>query len=317
MSRKLKIVFLGNFRVSYSTESHHCWTLKEDLGHEVITLQESEVSSEAVVKKCIGADLFIWVHTHGWDTSGNLSGSEMLRIIKAMGVTTISYHLDLWFGLKRQKDLRKDTIYKEIDYFVTVDREMAKWFNEKTKVKGIYLPAGVVRNECILKSRRQKNEVIFVGSRNYHHEWPYRNVLISHLEKTYESSFQHYGNGGKQNVRGAKLNSLYQSTKVVVGDSLCPKFSYPDYWSDRVYETLGRGGFLIHPKVAGMEREFEDGKHLKFYEYGDFEFLDYLIGYYLNNSSERERIRRQGHEHVKKNLTYTNRWISILKSIDL
>ena len=39
-----KIVFLGNFRVDYSSETHHANTL-ESMGHKVIRLQESEAKS--------------------------------------------------------------------------------------------------------------------------------------------------------------------------------------------------------------------------------------------------------------------------------
>jgi spore maturation protein CgeB len=118
-------------------------------------------------------------------------------------------------------------------------------------------------------------------------------------------------------VRGLKLNKLYWSTKIVVGDTLCIDFKYPDYWSDRVYETLGRGGFLIHPYVSGMEREFEDKKHLVFYEYGNFKQLKELIDYYLEHDEEREAIRKAGHELVKEKYTYKNRWEYILKELGI
>jgi spore maturation protein CgeB len=110
---------------------------------------------------------------------------------------------------------------------------------------------------------------------------------------------------------------LYASTKVVVGDTLCPNFKYPDYWSDRIYETLGRGGFLIHPYIKGLEKEFEDKKHVVFYEYNNWNQLQDLINYYLENDKEREKIRKAGHELVKKSYTYKNRWQSILKELNV
>ena len=96
---------------------------------------------------------------------------------------------------------------------------------------------------------------------------------------------------------------------------MCIGFDYPYYWSDRVYETLGRGGFIIHPRIKGMEDDFEDKKHLVFYEFGDFEQLKREIDFYLEADDLREEIRRQGHEHVKKNHTYLNRWTTILESL--
>jgi hypothetical protein len=309
------IVFLGNFRVDYSTESHHAKTL-QSMGHKVIQLQETEAKSEEILSAAKKSDLFIWTHTHGWNTPGRTSMSNVLKELKTNNVPTMTYHLDLWFGLKRQKDLSSDPVYKEIGHFFTVDSKMADWFNAKTSVKGHYLPAGVYDKEASYKPVKQlKQDVIFVGSKRYHPEWKYRPQIINWLSSTYDEKFQHWGNDGLGVVRGRNLNSLYASTKVVVGDTLCPKFNYPDYWSDRVYETLGRGGFIIHPYISGMEKEFTDKEHLVFYEYKNFKQLKELIDYYLVHDEEREAIRMAGHKLVKEKYTYRNRWEHILKEL--
>ncbi len=311
-----KIVFLGNFRVDYSSETHHANTL-ESLGHKIIRMQESEAKSEEILKNAIDSDLFIWIHTHGWRTPGKYEMGQVLRTLADYKIPTMTYHLDLWFGLQRQKDLNNHPVYKHIGHFFTVDRKMAEWFNQKTNVKGHYVPAGVYDKECIFKEVQLNNDVVFVGSKKYHPEWQYRPKLIDWLEDTYKDKFSHYGNGGLPSIRGLKLNKLYWSTKIVVGDTLCINFKYPDYWSDRVYETMGRGGFIIHPYISGMETEFEDKKHLVFYEYGNFNQLKQLIDYYLEHEEERETIRKAGHELVKSKYTYKNRWQQILKELGI
>ncbi len=311
-----KIVFLGNFRVDYTSESHHAATL-ESLGHKVTRLQETEAKSEQVLKAAVDCDLFIWIHTHGWQTPGKYDMGQVLRTLADYKIPTMTYHLDLWFGLRRQRDLGTQPVYKNIGHFFTVDRKMADWFNQKTKVKGHYLPAGVFDKECIYKPVDKTQDIVFVGSKTYHSEWQYRPKLIDWLQTNYAGGFEHYGSGGRPGIRGLKLNKLYWSTKIVVGDTLCIDFKYPDYWSDRVYETLGRGGFLIHPYVKGMEREFDDKKHLVFYEYGNFKQLKELIDYYLEHDKEREEIRKAGHELVKEKYTYKNRWQYILKELNI
>jgi hypothetical protein len=311
-----KIVFLGNFRVDFTSESHHAKTL-ESLGHKVHRLQETEATSEEILRIAVKSDLFIWVHTHGWKTRGSMDMEYVLRKLADYKIPTMTYHLDLWFGLQRQKDLNRFPVYKEIGHFFTVDSQMADWFNNNTKVKGHYLPAGVFDQECYYTPQKFKHDVIFVGSKKYHEEWQYRPELIAWLERTYRRSFAHYGNGGIKSIRGDELNKLYASTKIVVGDTLCIGFKYPDYWSDRVYETMGRGGFIIHPYISGMEREFEDKKHLVFYEYGNFKQLKKLIDYYLEHDEEREAIRLAGHELVKEKYTYKNRWQEILKELKI
>jgi glycosyltransferase involved in cell wall biosynthesis len=309
-----KITFLGNFRVDYTTETHHTKTL-ESMGHQVIKLQESEATSEDVLNNAISSDLFVWVHTHGWNTPGRITMQDTLLELKKHNIPSMTYHLDLWLGLNRQKDLRRKPVYQYIDHFFTVDSKMADWFNSNTSVKGHYLPAGVYDKECSYTPTTAKEEVIFVGSKTYHPEWPYRPKLINFLSQTYGARFNLYGREGRGIVRGHELNNLYASTKVVVGDTLCPNFTYPDYWSDRIYETLGRGGFLIHPYIKGLEKEFEDKKHVVFYEYNNLDQLKQLVDYYLEHEEEREEIRKSGHELVKNNYTYKNRWEHILKEI--
>lgn len=310
------IVFLGNFRVDYTSETHHANTL-ESLGHSVVRLQETEARSEDIYQLAVKSDLFIWVHTHGWRTTGRYDMSKVLRNLNERKVPTMTYHLDLWFGLQRQKDLDKYPVYKNIGHFFTVDKKMADWFNEKTSVVGHYIPAGVYDKECYYTPTKKVTDVVFVGSKKYHPEWQYRPQLINWLSETYGDRFKHYGSGGIESVRGDKLNNIYASTKVVVGDSLCINFKYTDYWSDRIYETMGRGGFIIHPFIPGLEKEFEDKKHLVFYEFGNFNQLKELIDYYLEHDEEREKIRIAGHELVKTKYTYKNRWQQILKELGI
>lgn len=310
------ITLLGNFRVDYTSESHHAKTL-ESLGHNVLRLQEGQERSEYIYKYAKKSDLFVWVHTHGWKTHGTISMERVLKNLRQDKVPSMTYHLDLWFGLQRQNDLEKFPVYKNIDHFFTVDKKMAKWFDDNTFVKGHYLPAGVFDQECYYENTEKIRDIIFVGSKTYHPEWPYRPQLINWLSDNYKNNFEHYGNGGLGVIRGDQLNKLYASTKIVIGDSLCPKFTYPYYWSDRVYETLGRGGFLIHPYVSGMEKEFVDKEHLVFYKYGNFNQLKKLINYYLENDDEREKIRIAGHKLVKEKYTYKNRWQIILKELNI
>lgn len=305
----MRIAFLGNFRVPHSSETHHAASL-EALGHTVDRLQESEARAAAVLASAENADLFVWVHTHGWRTPG-MDG--VVRGLKRRKIPTLTYHLDLWFGLRRRRDIRRTDPYWQLDHFFTADRRMAEWLTANTRIRGHYLPAGVFHEECYAVPPRDRFDVAFVGSKPYHPEWAYRGELIDWLTATYGEQFRHYGNGGRGVVRGTELNQVYADAKVVVGDSLCLNYNYPDYWSDRVYETLGRGGFLIHPRVPGMESHFRDREHLVFYEYGDFDQLRELIGYYLAHDGERGLIRQAGHDLVRTHHTYVNRWRSILE----
>lgn len=324
--RKLRIAFVGNFRVPYSSENHHAATLRS-MGHEVIEMQESVWPSDeirgTVLSRHGKCDLLIWVHTHGWHTpsTGGFTVGQILAEIREVGVPTMTYHLDLWLGLERQKDLETDDFYREVEYFFTADRKMADWFNEHTRVKGRFMPAGVFDDEAYFLNRDKQNSIIFVGSRGYHPEWPYRAQLIDWLADTYGDQFKHYGGDGLGVVRGHELNELYARTKIVIGDTLCKDFDYPDYFSDRLFETTGRGGFLIFPKIKGLEKCFDiennslRERQLITYEFNDFNGLKKKIDFYLKNENLRETIRLNSYLRTKSQHTYWHRWNDILETI--
>lgn len=308
----MKIVFLGNFNVSYTSETHHANTL-EKLGHEVIRLQESVATAIEIIQASISSDLLIVVHTHGWETP-LMSLGETLNLIST---PVITYHLDLWLGLQRQNDLINDKFYSSIDYFFATDKLMCDWFNDNTDVIGKYVMAGCYDEECYLldNAGSYDTDIIFTGSKGYHSEWSYRPKLIDWLSSTYKSRFNHYGNDGIKVVRGEELNNLYASSKIVVGDTLCINYDYPYYFSDRLFEVTGRGGFLIFPYIKGIEKAFViegENKEIVTYKFNDFEDLKSKIDYYLENDEERESIRERGQMRVKNDHTYTRRWDKIL-----
>lgn len=318
----MKITFLGNFGVDYSSENHHKRSL-EALGHQVIALQENETPSEVVLDWAMKSQMFVWVHTHGWTQPGTIDMTAVLEYLKAADIPTVTYHLDLWFGIERQKDLENDNFYKHIGHFFTVDKLMADWFNENTEVKGHYIRAGVFGEECnVITPDQYKfpelkgNDVIFVGSRGYHHEWQWRPQLIDWLAETYGDRFSHWGGDGLGTIRGEALNELFAKSKVVVGDSLVLGFDYPYYWSDRVYETMGRGGFLLMPQIKGLETEFTP-EELATFKFGDFDDLKKKIDFYLSNDAYRETMRKNGHLKVKNHYTYKDRWATIIKELGL
>jgi len=315
-----KITFLGNFQVEFSSENHHAKSL-EALGHTVVKFQEGRGTTMGkVFREASTSDLFVWVHTHGWNTPGQ-ERVDILRGLKYAGVPTMTYHLDLWFGLKRQNDLQDDPFYKNIGHFFATDKLMADWFNENTAVRGHFLPAGVFGPECYVHPDYDGTfdyDVIFVGSKGYHPEYPYRPQLVNFLRETYGDRFLHVGGDGDTGVmRGDDLNRIYARSKIAIGDTLNINFNYPYYSSDRLFESTGRGGFTIYPNIAGLDAFFEDKKEIVFYEHGNLRDLKTKIDYYLEHDQEREAIRLAGHERTKGEHTYKHRWATILKELDI
>lgn len=321
----MKILFIGNFQVDYCTEVHHKKTL-EKMGHEVVTVQENTATIEEIFSKLDGVSMLIHTHTHSWHIKDI---AQVYRTCKERGIPTVGYHLDLWLGIQREKDLSTDP-YWNIEYFFSVDKLMVDYLNERSEMpEAFFLPAGVFEDECYLGEFKEdlKCDVLFVGSRGYHPEWPYRKQLIEWLEKEYGNRFKQYGGGGLGTIRGKDLNDLYASAKVVVGDTLCKGFNYPYYLSDRIFETTGRGGFIIHPYIKGLEdlfvlnlphtkkEDLEKGVELITYDFNNFSGLKDSIDFFIEMNETREAIRLRGFERTKKEHTYTNRLSYVIDTI--
>lgn len=315
----MKIAYVGNFSQRHCTETHLALTL-EKLGHEVIRLQENEVTEGALSAMIITEDWDLFLFTRTWDTLVTMDHLAQLRERK---IPSASYHLDLYVGLKREDGLDQDPFWRT-DFVFTPDgsQQAAEVFKAKS-INHYYMKPGVYEDECyIAEPDNYGLDVVFVGGgeatgvgQQYgHKEWPYRGKLIKFLRDTYGDDFHKFG-WPQATIRNEELNQLYANSKIVVGDSLCLNFDHPYYWSDRVYETMGRGGFIIHPFIEGMQEEFTDGKTIVFYEYNNWDQLKEKIDYYLEHDEEREKIRRAGHEFVKQNATYTNRLSRMLDII--
>lgn len=310
----MNVVFLGNFDVPYSTENDFAKTY-EKLGHKVTKLQENRTTTSKILQACERADLFHYVHTHSWETPGLHS---MEYVLEHLNCYSISVHLDYWRGLAREKDVGNHPFWKT-DFVFTADGGSNDWYREKG-INHYYSPAGILEDSCYLgqKDERFSFDVVFVGSKGYHPEWAYRPQLINWLESIYQEKFERVaGDTRHGTIRGAELNNLYNSAKVIVGDTLCLNFNHPDYYSDRLFETVGRGGFLIFPKIKGIEKMFKLGEELITYEFGNFDQLKGLIDYYLEHEEERDKIRLAGMERVKNEHTYTHRLSKILETLKL
>lgn len=301
----MKIVFIGNFSVPYSTESHHKWTW-EKLGHQVVALQEINTTTDAVLEACKGAQVLQVTHTHGWSVRGSISPEEMLNRVRDMGIASFSYHLDIYFGLnlldKRAERVGQHWSWKVDHFFSTDGGHQAEY--EARGVRHHYLPSGVVEYGCFRGTKMDvfTSDIGFVGSIGYHPEYPFREELVRKLKEHYGPRFRTYAG-----MRETALNNVYASVKVVVGDHCFAGIPY--YWSDRLPETCGRGGFLIYPRTEGMTIPTAT------YNPQDVKDLIEKIDYYLAHADEREAIRTTAFEHVKAHDTYTHRLQEVLRVI--
>lgn len=316
----LTVAYIGNFRPPHSTENHVRAAL-ERLGHRVVPLQED--TKGPWLHPPEGADLVLWTRT-GWDwphtacewTAEQARTRQLgtLDALRTAGVPTVGFHLDRWWGLDREGQLDDEPFFR-CDLVCTA--EGARPWGDRG-IAHLWTPPGVLQAECErpvspVGARGWRGvQVCWVGSwRSYHPEWlPYRQTLVRTLRRRYGTRFQALPKPGQQ-LRGGALTDLYRTVPVVVGDS-CLAGGATHYWSDRIPETVGRGGFLVHPDVSGLGEHYTPGAHLATYPLGDWDQLVDTVDHYLQHPDERAAVARAGQEHVIERHTYERRLADVL-----
>lgn len=225
---------------------------------------------------------------------------ELLAYCKAQRILTIAWVWDLYWGYRPN---RPDQFYADV--LLTTDGGHQQQF-ETHGYNHSVLRQGIHEPQHIFYNRKPLYDVAFVGgsSRSYYKG---RRELVAWLEDTYGTRFKQY-----TDTRGLALNQELAKVKVVVGDS----YPSPHYWSNRVYEIIGRGGFLLHPYTDGLDKEFIDGTHYIAYERGNFTNLKQVIDHWVLNDNGRDNIARQGFDYCGENYTYKHRVATLLDIVN-
>ena len=300
----LRIAFLGNFDPSESTEQFIKWALEERLGHEVETLQENRVNIDDLEEAMDFNDLFLWVRTPTFLKIADAAMLKFLEGLKKRKLPSVFAHLDKFWGIPEREAGIGVLPFWKCEYCFTADGGFQEDFAKRgvnhiwmrPAVSEIYCHPGVPRDEY-------KCDVGFVGAKDYHSQYPFRPQMIEFLEKTYGERFKHV-----QGVRGHLLNDVYASFRVTVGD--CIFAGTPNYWSDRLPETCGRYGFLLHPEIHGL------GIHpVSTYGPQNLADLESKINMYLMSKVGREVSISECASYTLLHDTWTIRLAQILENV--
>lgn len=306
------VVYVGNLgpnSAPHSTENHVARALEAN-GHTVVPIHENGFPWTHGQTIPDGTDFVLWTHTHGFApprTHGRQA--RFLRAMRDRGIPTVSYHLDRWWDLIREPQVAEEPFFRT-DLVCTADGGNQDRF-EALGINHVWFPPGVSEAECVPGTYRAKlaSDIAFVGSHagGYHPEHAHRAGLVAWLKQTYGDRCRFWPAPGEHAIRGAALRDLYRSVKVLVGDSCFAGMPQGDrYFSDRIPETLGRGGFLIHPEVPGVTDGalYTDGKHLVTWPAGNWDRLACGIDNALGDDALRHRVSTAGREHVLAGHTY-------------
>jgi glycosyltransferase involved in cell wall biosynthesis len=117
----------------------------------------------------------------------------------------------------------------------------------------------------------------------------------------------HIGSDGDNQYDFAAGDVLYRSSKISIGDCGFPKSI--GYVSNRLFQALHAGAFLLQQNVIGMKEllGLEDGKHLVTWD--NLIDLEEKLSYWLDpaRASERDRIAREGKRFVDANHSFEAR----------
>jgi glycosyltransferase involved in cell wall biosynthesis len=120
-----------------------------------------------------------------------------------------------------------------------------------------------------------------------------------------------YGSGWGDLGEGTTLydfstsHALMKNAKICIGDT-----QHTDaigFVSNRFFETLHAGAFLLHQPIPGFDRltGFKAGKHYAIFT--DDHDLVHQVKRWLNNDEEREKIRLAGHRLCKRKHSFNAR----------
>lgn len=318
----MNLAYVGNFNPPASTENEVRKAL-DKLGHDVWLCQEGEPARWAELTSRVHEfDVVLWTRTA--DLAKRIPHRDQLQLLMAArraDVPTVAFHLDRWWGLTangRQDSVWTEPFFRCEHFFSTDGAHDLEW--AVAGVNHVWMPPAVSEFECVPGTPRDewRSDIGFLGSvRGYHPENPHRQELVRWLRDTYGDRFRQFPGDGRPGIRGDDLRDLIASVKVWVGDScLAPRVDggpMVRYWSDRVPEITGRGGFLLHPHVEGLDEA--TALTVDTWPMGDWGLLQGKIMWWLDRDHERSVRAGAAREHVLKHHTYTVRMAQVLESV--
>lgn len=296
----MKFAYVGNFDRLSVGEPEIARAL-ESLGHLVIKVDTRNATIKQLQAAASQADVLLYAKF-----GVPIPQDEVAQFLTSLEIPKVCWVFDLFWGLPHREVMVRGIQYTGADLFLSTDGGNDDKF-ESIGIHNILLRQGIDETELgRVSTDKQNYPIAFIGSLNK--SWPYRQKLLALLNKRYPRQFAHHGKDGS--IRHRDLSEFVSSVEIVVGDSV----RSPRYWSNRVYEIIGRGGFFIHQDVEGLSEEFKPYKHFVPYTHGNFASLYEIIDYYLGHNLDREKIALAGMEHCKK-YTYTERVKQLLEII--
>jgi len=273
----------------------------ELLGGEFLSISDSEV-----IKKTKKAELIIFVY-HDQSLIAEV-GQKIREFNKKVKI--------VWWYYDYRKPVKKLDL-SFLDALFLCHREMWPRYKKENKIKKIYyLPQGApIKNiERIKMIEPIKWDAMFIGSLKsgcieYDQFHNHREKLIKKISKKHKVEIRNSYEQGNRNLIELNSNYLYKFSPF----SLCSSKPFKGYNSNRLYNILSVNGFCLTNYFPGIEKLFENHKHLTWFKTTD-EAIE-IMDYYLANPAKHWKIKQAGYREFLKNHTCVHRILEIIKTI--
>lgn len=297
----MNILYIGKFANFFSTENYVSHALGE-LGHRIVKLPYRDLKT---LEQAVGIIRAHKIDMVLFSKPSNPIFKDLCKYCKRTKVTTVTWLWDLFFGFPGGRVFPKQARYS--DYVFSTDGgHDIDWVN--MGINHQVLRQGIHHPDAFMHPPKYKYDIVFIGNTYRIAAYSERLSILGSLRKRYGRRFRI-----ECNIRGADLNKFLSQSRIVVGHSI----DSPHYWSNRIYEVLGRGGFLLHPHTEGLEEEFKEGVHYVGYDRDNPNDLFAKIDHYLKATDEQEAIRERGHALVKEFYTYETRCRELIEKINM
>lgn len=274
----MKIIYFANHGNTGSddTEGHISYSLRK-LGHEVVEVNESKPHIPA-------GDLFLF----------HKGGGYIHQILPKLKMPKVFWYFDkVW----HDRPAWFEKTLPMVDFGFLTDET---WLKGHLSPKLAVLRQGIGDRDISPGKpdlARFGGKVAFTGQ-----IYSGREQFSKTLRQSFFDDYRIYNN-----IFNRDLFDLCASVPIIIAP---PYPSDDHYWSSRIYMVLGSGGFLVHPKLAGLAEEYQDGVHYAGYS-DEFEMIE-KIRHFLAYPKEREKIREAGYQKTINEFTYTQRCKSLL-----
>jgi len=300
--------------------------------HIGLCVNEVENGFQRAFKQVLGADNYFEISTAHPNLNGNIiqlfnecKPDLVFMQIQAPNIVdnqVIDYmsessYVINWTGDKRQSVpqwMLDCAPFVSLTSFSNMEdvREM-----QKLGYKSEYLEIGFDETIYTNEGTKYPSEDILFMANNYGSSYfpmsEFRIQISNELKSKYQNKFGLYGSGwanGNGNINHSQSveSEYYRGCKIAIN---CSHFNVARYNSDRLLRILGSGTFCLSYKHPEMEQDYENYKHLVYFE--SIEDLKNKIDYYLEHENERKQIAENGRQLVLNRNTFKHQVENIIK----